>query len=92
MSAHMYGCKYLNFSRATSDMDLITRQVIVELEGEEGLQHIAEYADGNSERGKAMRQKIRDKFKFASLGFQTVDGVVKAIGLVPCTYYWNGKE
>jgi len=91
----MYGCKYLNFSRATSDMDLITRQVIVELEGEEGLQHIAEYADGNSERGKAMRQRIRDKFKFASLGFQTVDGVVKAIGLDPCklcTYCWNGKE
>ena len=91
----MYGCKYLNFSRATSDMDLITRQVIVELEGEEGLQYIAEYADGNSERGKAMRRKIRDKFKFASLGFQTVDGVVKAIGLDPCklcTYCWNGKE
>ena len=91
----MYGCKYLNFSRATSDMELISRRVIVELEGEEGLKHIQEYADGNTERGKAMRKAICEKFKFASLGFQTVDGVVKAIGLDPCklcTYCWNGKE
>ncbi len=91
----MYGCKYLNFSRSTSDMDLISRRVIVELEGEEGLKHIEEYADGNTERGKAMRKAICEKFKFASLGFQTVDGVVKAIGMDPCklcTYCWNGKE
>ena len=91
----MYGCKYLNFSRNTSDMDLISRRVIVELEGEEGLNHIDEYADGNSERGKAMRRAIREKFKFASLGFQTIEGVVNAIGLEPCklcTYCWNGKE
>ena len=91
----MYGCKYLNFSRATSDMELISRRVIVELEGEEGLNHIQEYADGNTERGKAMRSAICKKFKFASLGFQTVNGVVKAIGLDPCklcTYCWNGKE
>ena len=91
----MYGCKYLNFSRATSDMELISRRVIVELEGEEGLKHIEEYADGDTARGKAMRKAICDKFKFSSLGFQTVDGVVKAIGLEPCklcTYCWNGKE
>ena len=91
----MYGCKFLNFSRATSDMELISRQSIVELEGEEGLKHIKEYADGNTERGKKMRKLICDKFKFDSLGFQTIDGVVKAIGLEPCklcTYCWNGKE
>ncbi len=91
----MYGCKYLNFSRSTSDMDLISRKVIVELEGEEGLKHIQEYADGNTERGKKMRKVICDKFKFSSLGFQTIDGVIKAIGLEPCklcTYCWNGKE
>ena len=91
----MYGCKYLNFSRATSDMELISRRVIVELEGEEGLNYIQEYADGNTERGKAMRKAICDKFKFASLGFQTVNGVIRAIGLEPCklcTYCWNGKE
>ena len=91
----MYGCKFLNFSRSTSDMDLITRRVIFELEGEEGFNHLEEYADGNSERGKKMRQTICEKFKFASLGFQTIDGVVKAIGMDPfklCTYCWNGKE
>ena len=91
----MYGCKYLNFSRSTSDMDLISRRVIVELEGEEGLKYIDEYADGNTERGKAMRKAICEKFKFASLGFQTVDGVIKAIGMDKCklcTYCWNGKE
>lgn len=91
----MYGCKFLNFSRSTSDMDLISRRVIVELEGEEGLKYIDEYADGNTDRGKAMRKAICEKFKFASLGFQTLDGVVNAIGLEPCklcTYCWTGKE
>jgi amidophosphoribosyltransferase len=91
----MYGCKYLNFSRSTNDMELISRRVIVELEGEEGLNHIDEYADGNTARGKAMRKAICDKFKFASLGFQTIEGVLSAIGMDPCklcTYCWNGKE
>lgn len=91
----MYGCKFLNFSRNTSDMDLITRRVIVELEGEEGLKHIEEYANGDTERGKAMRKMICDKFKFSSLGFQTLDGVISAIGIDECklcTYCWNGKE
>ena len=91
----MYGCKFLNFSRATSDMELITRQTIMELEGEEGFKHLPEYADGNSERGKRMRQSIREKFGFDSLGFQTIDGVVNAIGLDKCklcTYCWDGKE
>jgi len=91
----MYGCKYLNFSRNTGDMDLITRRVIMELEGEEGFKHLEEYADGDTERGKAMRKAICEKFKFASLGFQTVDGVIKAIGMDKCklcTYCWNGKE
>ena len=91
----MFGCKYLSFSRSTSDMDLISRQTIMELEGEEGFKHLDEYADGNSERGKKMRKAICEKFKFDSLGFQTVDGVIKAIGIEPCklcTYCWNGRE
>ena len=91
----MYGCKYLNFSRSTSDMELISRRTIVELEGEEGLKHIDEYADGNTERGKAMRKAICGKMHFASLGFQTLDGVVNAIGLDKCklcTYCWTGKD
>lgn len=91
----MYGCKYLNFSRATSDMELIARRVIVELEGEEGLEHLEEYSDGNTERGKKLREAICEKFHFASLDFQSLENVVKAIGLNPCelcTYCWNGKE
>ncbi|MBQ8159272.1 MAG: amidophosphoribosyltransferase [Clostridia bacterium] len=91
----MYGCKYLNFSRATSDMELITRQVIMELEGKEGFDHLEEYADATTERGKAMRQAICDKFHFDSLDFQSLDGLEEAIGIDRCklcTYCWNGKE
>lgn len=91
----MYGCKYLNFSRATGDMDLLARRVIRELEGEEGEQHIDEYMDGETERGKNLRRTICEKFHFASLEFQSLEGVTRSIGLDPCklcTYCWNGKE
>ena len=91
----MFGCKYLNFSRATSDMELIARRVIFELEGEEGFEHIDEYSDGETERGKKLREVIAKKFNFASLEFQSLENVVKAIGIDPCelcTYCWNGKE
>ena len=91
----MYGCKYLNFSRATSDMELITRRTIMELEGEEGFNHIDEYADASTERGKAMRTAICEKLHFSSLEFQSLEGIVKAIGLEPCklcTYCWSGKD
>lgn len=91
----MYGCKYLNFSRSTDEMELIARRVIMELEGEEGFKHIDEYSDGATERGRNLRQAICDKFKFASLDFQTLEGVVKAIGIDKCklcTYCWNGEE
>ena len=67
----------------------------MELEGEEGMKHVGEYADGKTERGRAMRQAICDKFNFASLGFQSLEGVINAIGLEPCklcTYCWTGKE
>ncbi len=91
----MYGCKYLNFSRSTSDMELITRRTIVELEGEEGLKHIEEYSDSSTQRGRAMRKAICDKFQFESLEFQSLEGLQEAIGIEPCklcTYCWNGKE
>lgn len=91
----MYSCKYLNFSRANNEMELITRRTIMELEGEEGLKHIDEYSDSKTERGKAMRKAICDKFKFASLDFQSLEGLIKSVGLKPCdlcTYCWNGKE
>ena len=90
----MYGCKYLNFSRATSDMELIARSTIVELEGEEGFKYIDEYIDSTSVRGKNLRKAICDKLHFTSLEFQSIDGIIKAIGLPAdkiCTYCWNGK-
>ena len=91
----MYGCKYLNFSRSTNDMELIARRVIVELEGEEGFKYIDEYSNGETERGKKLRKSICDKLGFASLEFQSLEGIIKAIGLPECdlcTYCWNGKE
>ena len=91
----MYNCKYLNFSRSNNEMELITRRVIVELEGEEGLKHLEEYSDSNTERGKNLRKAIADKMGFASLEFQTLKGIEEAIGIEPCklcTYCWSGKE
>lgn len=91
----MYGCKYLNFTRQTSDNELITRTTILELEGEEGLKHISEYADSTTERGKKMRDAIRDKLHLASLEFQELDSLCEAIGIDKCklcTYCWKGEE
>ena len=91
----MYGCKYLNFSVNTSDQDLIARRIIRELEGEEGDAHLEEYADGTTERGRCMLKTICEKLGFDSLGYQSLDGLLDAIGIDPdrvCTYCWNGKE
>ena len=91
----MYGCKYLNFSSSKNEMELIARRVIMELEGEEGFKHIEEYSDSSTERGKNLRKAICEKFNFASLEFQSLEGIIKAIGLEPCklcTYCWSGKE
>ncbi len=91
----MYGCKYLNFSRATSDMELISRSTIMELEGEEGFKHLDEYCDGSTERGKNLRNTICKKLNFDSLDFQTLSGIIEAIGIDEdelCTYCWSGKE
>lgn len=91
----MFGCKYLNFSRSTGDMDLISRRTIHELEGKVGAKHIDEYSDGRTVRGCAMRAEICKKLKFASLEYQSLEGLTEAIGLPEenlCTYCWNGKE
>ena len=91
----MYGCKYLNFSRSKSDMELIARKKIQELEGDEGQQHIQEYADGHTERGKCLLKSICDEMGFDSLGYQSLDGLLEAIGLDRdkiCTYCWTGEE
>ncbi len=91
----MYGCKYLNFSRNNNDMELLGRRTIMELEGEEGFNYIEEYSDPSTERGKKFRKSICDKLGFASLEFQSLEGIIKAIGIDEsklCTYCWNGKE
>ncbi len=91
----MYGCKYLNFSRSKSEMELIARKKIQELEGDEGQKHIAEYADGRTERGKRLLNSICEEMGFDSLGYQTIDGMLEAIGLdrsQVCTYCWTGEE
>ena len=91
----MYSCKYLNFSRATSPMELIARKTIMELEGEDGFKYIEEYSDANTERGKNLRRSICEKLHLASLEFQSIEGIVKAIGIPEdqlCTYCWTGKE
>ena len=91
----MYSCKYLNFSRGNSDMDLLARRVVQELEGDEGQKHLEEYADATTERGRCLLKAICEKFGFDSLGYQSLDGVLEAIGIdrdKVCTYCWNGKE
>ena len=90
----MYGCKYLNFSRSTSELDLIARQIIDEFEGEKGTEYIMEYSSPETERGKRLRAEICRRLKLTSLEFQSLDGEVKAIGLPCdriCTYCWSGK-
>ncbi|MDD6679326.1 MAG: amidophosphoribosyltransferase [Firmicutes bacterium] len=91
----MYGCKYLNFSRSTGEHELLARNIILELEGEEGFRHLEEYMDGSTERGRKMRQAICEKLHFASLEYQSLEGILESIGLPECqvcTYCWNGKE
>ena len=90
----MFGCKYLNFSRNTSDDDLIARRVIHDLEGNEGDNHIDEYLDASTERGKKLREIIGKELKLTTLGYQSIEGLIEAIGLPAdcvCTYCWNGK-
>ena len=91
----MYVCKFLNFSRNKDDMELLGRRIIVEIEGEEGLKYISEYSDSTTERGRKFRKAICEKLGFASLEFQSLEGIIKAIGIDRsklCTYCWNGKE
>jgi amidophosphoribosyltransferase len=91
----MYGCKYLNFSSSHSEMELLARMTVQELEGDEGQKHLDEYADASTQRGGCMLKAICEKFGFDSLGYQSLDGLLEAIGIDKnkvCTYCWSGKE
>ncbi len=91
----MYGCKYLNFSRSNSDMELIARRTVQELEGDEGQKHLDEYADSSTERGQCLLRTICEQLGVDSLGYQSLDGLLEAIGIdrdKVCTYCWTGKE
>lgn len=95
----MYGCKFLNFSRSVSDLELITRRVIKDLEGLEGdevpEELLAEYADSKTEKHGQMVEEIRKRLQFDSLKFQNLEDTIEAIGVDQCklcTYCWDGKE
>ena len=91
----MFACKYLNFSRGNSDMDLLARRVVHELEGDEGSEHLEEYSDVNTKRGQCLLHAIAEQFGFDSLGYQSLEGLIESIGIDKdkiCTYCWNGKE
>lgn len=91
----MFGCKYLTFSRNDSIMDLIGRRAMKALEGNENEDHLDEYIDSSTERGKCLVKKICEDMGFDSLSYQSLDGMLEAIGLPReriCTYCWNGRE
>ena len=91
----MYGCKFLNFSRSNSEMELLTRKMIQKLEGDKGQQYVAEYADSTTERGQCLLSAICKEMGFDSLAYQTLDGLLESIGLdreKVCTYCWTGEE
>ncbi len=90
-----YGCKYLNFSRSKSEMELLVRRLIKELEGDSGMEYLDEYIDASTERGKKLRDTICKQFHCTSLDYQSLEGMLEAIGISPCevcTYCWTGKE
>ncbi len=91
----LYGCPYLNFSRSTSDLDLITRRIIQQREGDNpSAATLTDYADPDSKNYREMLAEIRNKLKFTSLSYNRMDDMLDAIGIDPnkvCTYCWNGK-
>ena len=91
----MFGCRYLTFSRNKDDMDLIARRVVQQLEGDEGHKHLDEYANVHTERGACLLKTICESMGFDSLSYQSLQGMLDAIGIDPskvCTFCWNGKE
>jgi amidophosphoribosyltransferase len=90
----VFGCKFLNFSRSRSELDLAARRAIRELEGD-GLVELEGYADGNSEKHSAMVDQIGSRLNLTTLRYQKLEDLVEAIGLPKdklCTYCWDGAE
>ena len=90
----LYGCKYLNFSRSTSEMELITRRVIEEMEGNR-YPNLNAYADPESVEYKDMLENIRKKLNFTSLRYHRLDDMMESVGIEKCklcTYCWDGRE
>ncbi|MGN0248027.1 MAG: amidophosphoribosyltransferase [Lachnospiraceae bacterium] len=92
----LFGCKYLNFSRSKSEMELIARRVIQELEGDDVSKEVLqEYADPDNPKYQKMVDMICEKLNFTSLRYHRLDDMLEAVGIDPdklCTYCWNGKE
>ena len=91
----VYGCKYLNFSRSKSELDLITRRVIQDKEGDNAANVLHEYTDPNSERYHAMVEEIRKQQNFTTLRYFRLDDLLESIGIEPCkvcTYCFDGRE
>lgn len=92
----LYGCKYLNFSRSKSEMDLITRRIIRDREGDQVSKEILDdYADPGSKRYGEMLETIRKELNFTTLQYHRLDDLEASIGISPCklcTYCFNGKE
>jgi amidophosphoribosyltransferase len=91
----LYDCKYLNFTRSTSENELISRQVINTLEGMEGKKHIGEYADCGMKRYRDMVDVIRKNLSLTTLVYHSLNSLLDSIGIDHCklcTYCWNGNE
>lgn len=91
----LYGCRYLNFSRSTSEMDLIARRVIAGLQEGDAYRNIDAYADPDSAEYAAMVEGIRSELKFTTLRYHRLDDMIASTGISPCklcTYCWNGKK
>lgn len=91
----LYGCKYLNFSRSTSDMDLITRRVILEMEGTEKYPNLEAYANPDTPQYQEMIERICKQLNFTSLRYHRLDDMIDSVGIdreCLCTYCWDGKE
>lgn len=91
----LYGCKYLNFSRSTSEMELITRKVIAEMEGKNKNYSMEDYTNPESAKYHDMVDRIGQKLCFSSLRYHRLDDMIQSVGIAPdrlCTYCWNGKE